>query len=540
MCFKPGHRVSNHLSRVRTVRRKIRRRGHIVEEVIRQKMSKPKILVVEDEQVVATDIEECLHKLGYAVVGAAASGVGAIRRAMETEPDLVLMDIKLKGAMDGVAAAGEMHDRLRIPVVYLTAYADDEILERAKKTSPSGYVLKPFDERALRSAVEIALHRYPEERKLAQNERRLVTALRGFGEAVILTRDDGRITFMNRVAERLTGWRQSEAAGRDVDDVFATIHSRMGTIVRNPVTRVLREGVPLGLGDHTMLVSRYGTEVWIEGNVTPLRDEDREIVGAALVFRRIDDRDSREYLPGWRHGAAKQLETMNRVAEGVATELSRVLATAAAEQSAGEEKSGTSDTGADAAIARGRQLAEALLEITRRGTVRRRVVGLNETLEPILPLLGYVVGEASEVETTLCPEAGDVQTDPVLLRRLVLEVIGEARGRLPFGGRITLETDRVELLGEYARTHTRLAPGVYATVNIEFAGTDILPSSEDVQRELPLVFEMVRKLGGDIVVQTEAGRRTNYEIYLPTATLGRKTKSGLRVPREERSGRTDS
>ena len=283
------------------------------------------ILVVEDERVVATDIEESLRGLGYAVVGAAASGVSAIRRAVETEPDLVLMDIKLKGAMDGVDAAGEVHDRLGIPVVFLTAYADEEILDRAKLTSPSGYVLKPFDERALRSAVEIALHRHPEERKLAESEHRLVTALRSFGEAVILTRDDGRITFMNRVAERLTGWKQAESVDRPVNEIFTTIHSRMGSLVKDPVARALREGTALGLGDQTTLISRQGTEAWIEGNVTPLRDEDGEIVGAALAFRGIDTYKAREHTLAGRHSAAKQLETMNRVAQGVAAELAEIL-----------------------------------------------------------------------------------------------------------------------------------------------------------------------------------------------------------------------
>jgi CheY-like chemotaxis protein len=99
-------------------------------------MSKPRILLVEDEKVVAADIEECVKGLGYEVVGSAASGVEALRQAVRSEPDLVLMDIKLKGDLDGIDVASALYERLKIPVVYLTAFADVEILERARKTAP--------------------------------------------------------------------------------------------------------------------------------------------------------------------------------------------------------------------------------------------------------------------------------------------------------------------------------------------------------------------------------------------------------------------
>ena len=139
-------------------------------------MSKPRILLAEDEKVVAADIEECVKGLGYEVVGSAASGVEALRLAVQTEPDLVLMDIKLKGDLDGIDVASALYERLNIPVVYLTAFADVEILERARKTAPSGYVLKPFDDRTLRAAIEIAFDRHRRERELIDGGQRLATA----------------------------------------------------------------------------------------------------------------------------------------------------------------------------------------------------------------------------------------------------------------------------------------------------------------------------------------------------------------------------
>jgi len=119
----------------------------------------PQILIVEDEAIVASDISNTLQVLGYAALAVASSGESAIELATAKRPDLVLMDIRLKGSIDGVRAAREISDRLGIPVVYLTAHADERTLRRAKATQPFGYVLKPFDERDLHVAIEIALDR---------------------------------------------------------------------------------------------------------------------------------------------------------------------------------------------------------------------------------------------------------------------------------------------------------------------------------------------------------------------------------------------
>jgi CheY-like chemotaxis protein/predicted regulator of Ras-like GTPase activity (Roadblock/LC7/MglB family) len=128
-------------------------------------MQDPMILVVEDEGIIAKSIQAILTGMGYAVPAIVSSGEEAVRKTEELRPDLVLMDIVLDGAMDGIAAAEQIHARLDIPVVYLTAYTDRETIERAKRTSPYGYVVKPFTENELHAAIEIALYKHMMERK---------------------------------------------------------------------------------------------------------------------------------------------------------------------------------------------------------------------------------------------------------------------------------------------------------------------------------------------------------------------------------------
>jgi CheY-like chemotaxis protein len=131
-------------------------------------MNPIKILVVEDEVIVAQDIAGRLKKLGYAVTATVSSGEEAIQKARENQPDLVLMDIVLKGDMDGVTAAEKIRTNMNVPTVFLTAYADDKTLQRAKLTDPFGYIIKPFQQNDLRVAVEIALHRHEIETKMQE------------------------------------------------------------------------------------------------------------------------------------------------------------------------------------------------------------------------------------------------------------------------------------------------------------------------------------------------------------------------------------
>ncbi len=131
-------------------------------------MNPIKVLVVEDEVIVAQDIAGRLKKLGYIVTATVASGEEAIEKAAENRPDIVLMDIVLKGEMDGVAAAQQIRIKINVPTVFLTAYADEKTLERAKITNPFGYIIKPFQQQDLRVAIEIALQRHEIEKKMQE------------------------------------------------------------------------------------------------------------------------------------------------------------------------------------------------------------------------------------------------------------------------------------------------------------------------------------------------------------------------------------
>lgn len=128
------------------------------------------IILVEDEIIVAADVKNRLENMGYSVLGIFDNGEEAIQKAGELKPNLVLMDIVLKGEMDGIDAAQNIRELYDIPIIYLTAYSDEKTLERAKVTEPFGYVLKPFEDREIQSAIEMAIYKHQMEKKLKESE----------------------------------------------------------------------------------------------------------------------------------------------------------------------------------------------------------------------------------------------------------------------------------------------------------------------------------------------------------------------------------
>jgi two-component system, response regulator PdtaR len=133
-------------------------------------MTNTSIILVEDEIIVAADVKNRLENMGYSVLGIFDNGDEAIQKAGELKPNLVLMDIVLKGEMDGIDAAQNIRELYDIPIIYLTAYSDEKTLERAKVTEPFGYVLKPFEDREIQSAIEMALYKHKMEKRLKASE----------------------------------------------------------------------------------------------------------------------------------------------------------------------------------------------------------------------------------------------------------------------------------------------------------------------------------------------------------------------------------
>jgi len=169
-------------------------------------MLKASVFIVEDELIEAQDISQTLEKHGYAITGIARTGELALEALMKKQPDLVLMDMHLAGNMDGVDTAERIHALYKIPVIFLTAYADETTLERAKITVPYGYVLKPFDERELHSTIQMALYKHRMEKLAQENERTIRVLANAIPDAVMLLDHNRQIIALNDAMARRLGY----------------------------------------------------------------------------------------------------------------------------------------------------------------------------------------------------------------------------------------------------------------------------------------------------------------------------------------------
>ena len=277
------------------------------------------ILIVEDESVIARDIRSTLVDLGYVVPPPVSTGEGALEAITSKRPDLVLMDIRIQGEIDGIEAAARIRESQDTPVVFLTAHADDETVGRAKATGAYGYVVKPFSERDLRSAIEVALQKHELEQHLAKRERFFATTLASIGDAVIATDRDQTITFMNPVAERATGWQASAAAGKRLGEVLRLLDGRTGAAMESPLGRALQEGTTGQLPHEALLLGSGGTRV-IENSAAPIVD-DGNIVGGVLVFRDVTERRHLEE----RLTQVEHLAALGTLSAGMAHEINNPL-----------------------------------------------------------------------------------------------------------------------------------------------------------------------------------------------------------------------
>lgn len=251
-------------------------------------MEQDRILIVEDERIIALDLKRRLERFGYQVVGMAAEANDAIELASSELPDLVLMDIMLSSGSDGITAATEIRRRHRIPVIFLTAYADETTIQRAKIAEPVGYVLKPFKERELHTTIDIGLYKSRVERELLRQERLFSSILRSAGDAIVAADSDGVIQFMNPVAETLTGWREDEARGQQVNQIISLIADGTEEHITIPVnpddqTRSARTF------ESVYLENKFGARIHIEGSLAEIRGDRDDFEGVTLAFHDITD-----------------------------------------------------------------------------------------------------------------------------------------------------------------------------------------------------------------------------------------------------------
>jgi diguanylate cyclase (GGDEF)-like protein/PAS domain S-box-containing protein len=254
------------------------------------------ILIVEDERIVARSLKMALEDLGYNVPAIVHSGTQVMSKVAEVRPNLILMDIQLGTGPDGIDVAQAIAQEFDIPIIYITAHSDEVTLNRAKQTQPLGYILKPFQDRDLRTAIETALYKHEMEHCLRKYTQWLSTILSSIGDGVIVTDTQARIMLLNPVAEALTGWSAADAFGKQAIEVFAVMDELSRKRIDNPFEQVMATGETFLLPENSVLVRKNGSEIPINDSLAPIKDVNLngvsllrggtgQITGTVVIFR---------------------------------------------------------------------------------------------------------------------------------------------------------------------------------------------------------------------------------------------------------------
>ncbi|MEH2371925.1 diguanylate cyclase domain-containing protein [Nostoc sp.] len=241
-----------------------------------------KILLVEDQKIPASNIRKSLQKLGYSVSEITKCSNETIKKVAETHPNVVLIDICLAEEIDCMQVANIIENELHVPVVYLTEDSEYKTLDKNHLSSD------------LHFAIEMALYNHQSKKILEEEKHRLGAIINSMGCAVIVTYTNGCIQMMNPRAELITGWKQSEASGKDLVEVVNLVDKDGGETIENLAIHVIEAGEVLNLPENSTLITKDGKEITIGDNVAPIRDQNGNITGAVLVFQDITKRKQTE------------------------------------------------------------------------------------------------------------------------------------------------------------------------------------------------------------------------------------------------------
>lgn len=501
-----------------------------------------RILVVEDEAVAADYLAELLEHFGQTVVGIADTGETAITQALTLQPDLVMMDIRLKGAMSGIRAAVEIRKSIDVPVVFLTAFSDQRMLNEAQTAMPYGYLLKPYNQRELRAVVQMALYKHHFDRTTSENQAWLHSILQSVSDGVVVCNAHGKVLFLNPAAEKLTGRNRADALGTSVWELLPFVDELSRELIPHPLFEAMECGHTIVIPPRTMLVRADGTQLPVADSCSPIIDKEGHKSGGVCVFH---DDSARRVAEQMIHDAERtrlleeriaDMEKLDQFKETFMSTVNHELLTPLAHMRLALKLLRQADTGRretylkvlETEMERELQLIKALLDLQQVEDLSGLLVKTLR-LQEWLPLVverfrGLVTENGTSLELIVHDDVLLV-TYPQLLERVVVELMTNACKYTSEGGSIevqvtnTHQADRSTEL-RFANTSAPISDEQLSQLFEKFYR---IPSDAQSYRPgtglgLTLVKRIVKQLGGQISAERGANASLVFTIQLPMLT----------------------
>jgi PAS domain S-box-containing protein len=471
-----------------------------------------RILIVEDEALIAADLQSQLEDQGYSVPSIADNAEDAMRCVRRDQPALVLMDIRIRGKLNGIEAAALIRRTFHLPVIFVTAHADRETLEQAKITEPFGYIVKPFTGVNFRAQIETALWKHQMEHKLRVSEAWLSATVHSVADALIVTDAEGSVALMNAPAAKLTGWSPDGAKGKGLLEVFRLYDAKSGLPQVHPLESI-RDGGELVAGTSTYRMKNPGgQDALVEAEISANRTADGELLGLVVVFRDVTERQEAEKRE-------RQLQKMNAVAllaTGLAGDLSkwqRRMDDSLARLVAETGSRRLHKILEEAYVCAGHQSSVvsqlALLAGTESVWVSEEV-DLNEVLASLEVSFKSLLGSSRRLSLQLEPGIPAVSLDSEELTQNISRLLLSSRDAMPDGGTTEISTRTLIASDRTARVQ----------ISVKDSGKGFLPAAQhrvfdpyfQARRSTPhagislaMVYSFVARCGGFIEARADEG-----------------------------------
>jgi len=486
------------------------------------------ILIVEDEGIVAKELEIRLKNFGYHVIGNVSSGEEAVEEVIKNRPDLVLMDIMLEGQMDGITAAKQIA-KVNVPVVYLTAYSDRTTIERVWDTGFYGYVTKPFNEQQLRVSIDMAIHRHELEKNLKKSETFFKEVIENIPNMIFI-KDAKELRFVrfNKAGEELLGYSREDLIGKNDYDFFSKEEADFFT---SKDREALSKRKLFDIPEESIQTRTKGKRLLHTKKIPILNEKGQPnyLLGIS------EDITERKHLEEQLRQIQK-MESVGNLAGGVAHDFNNMLSIILGNtEMVMEDLDGANPVIANLmeikkAAERSADLTRQLLAFARKQTISPKVLNINETIEGILKMLGRLIGE--NIDLTWLPQAGlwPVKVDPSQVDQVLANLCVNARDSIADAGKVTIETDNKIFNEEYCRSHVDFKPGEYVMIAVSDNGLGMdkktrenifepFFTTKDVGEGtglgLSTVYGIVKQNNGFVNVYSELNEGTTFKIYLP-------------------------
>jgi signal transduction histidine kinase len=486
--------------------------------------SSARILVVEDEAIVALDIQNRLRRLGYQVIGHATAGEEAIELADIYRPNLVLMDIHLRDAMDGIEAAEEIRDRFDIPVIYLTAYTDSGTLNRAKITEPYGYLTKPFNERELHSNIEMSLYKHAAEQQMRRQSQLLQRIIDTMPQGITLLDANLRVVSANARARDAL----EILANRRVGDVLTTLGE-----VSVPDTLCQ---TPAGVW-HQVIVDKPAFMVF-ELTAAPLALEQASGSTGWIILMRDA---TWEYEAQQRIQQQGHLAAIGQLAAGIAHDFNNMLAVLSLSVQLvlqtqpdllpdNQERLRTcSDQ-----VNRGAEMIRQILDFSRKSTMEARELNLVPFIKEVSKLIRRLLPENITFDFQHDPDPCPAIVDPTRVQQVLMNLVVNARDAMPNGGRLTVRLGNFVLPAGHVPPYPGMDRKQWVQMKVSDTGHGMAPETiahifepffttkrpdRGTGLGLAQVYGIVQQHGGFIDVQSTLGVGTSFTVYWPAPSV---------------------